>query len=111
MTRLQLGKVAWGAATWLAAALVPLLLLVSVVRADPFGGVNPNNNNHNSNTGVISGSSLGYNSVNGGSVGIHVGGNDIRCPRMCSCAGQTVDCSHRGLGQVPRRIPVDTERL
>lgn len=63
-------------------------------------------------TGIVSGNGIiGYNNIGGG-VGIQVGGNgDSRCPRMCSCSGQTVDCSNRGLGQVPRRIPVDTERL
>lgn len=50
-------------------------------------------------------------------VGIHIGGANLgssdllKCPRVCSCSGQTVDCSHRGLTQVPRRIPLDTERL
>uniref|UniRef100_A0A1B0DF38 Uncharacterized protein n=2 Tax=Phlebotomus papatasi TaxID=29031 RepID=A0A1B0DF38_PHLPP len=33
-----------------------------------------------------------------------------RCPRPCTCTGETVDCSHRGLSQVPRRLPIDTER-
>ena len=34
-----------------------------------------------------------------------------RCPRSCSCSGSTVDCSRRGLTQVPRNIPFNTERL
>lgn len=54
------------------------------------------------------GSSL---NVNGGSSGI---GGDIltpKCPRLCTCTGHTVDCSHRGLSSVPRKIPLDTERL
>ncbi|XP_059622611.1 protein slit [Phlebotomus argentipes] len=34
-----------------------------------------------------------------------------RCPRPCTCSGETVDCSHRGLSQVPRKLPIDTERL
>lgn len=34
-----------------------------------------------------------------------------RCPRGCSCSGTTTDCSHRGLTQVPKSIPLDTERL
>lgn len=46
-------------------------------------------------------------------------GNDVaygssippRCPRGCACIGTTVDCSHRGLTQVPKYIPLDTERL
>ena len=37
--------------------------------------------------------------------------DDTRCPRSCQCNGVTVDCSHRGFTQVPRRIPLDTERL
>lgn len=37
--------------------------------------------------------------------------SDIKCPRVCSCSGTTVDCSHRGLQQIPRRVPLDTERL
>ncbi|XP_037941181.1 protein slit-like [Teleopsis dalmanni] len=51
------------------------------------------------------------------SVGIHIpGGNpgiisESRCPRVCSCNGLTVDCSHRGLTQVPRKIYSDVERL
>lgn len=36
---------------------------------------------------------------------------DQKCPRVCTCTGQTVDCSHRDLQQVPRRIPLDAERL
>lgn len=57
-----------------------------------------------------------YSSMDG--VGIHIGGaaslgmsEALRCPKICTCSGQTVDCSHRGLTQVPRRIPLDTERL
>lgn len=66
-----------------------------------------------SSSSVLNGNGIiGYNHISGGGVGIQVGGNgDSRCPRMCTCSGQTVDCSNRGLGQVPRRIPVDTERL
>ncbi|GAB0095466.1 Leucine-rich repeat domain superfamily [Sergentomyia squamirostris] len=40
---------------------------------------------------------------------LDIGSN--KCPRPCTCTGDTVDCSHRGLGQIPRRIPIDTERL
>lgn len=52
-----------------------------------------------------------------GSVGIHIPGaslgaiSESRCPRVCSCNGLTVDCSHRGLTQVPRKISADVERL
>ncbi|CAD7012401.1 unnamed protein product [Ceratitis capitata] len=51
------------------------------------------------------------------SVGIHIPGGSLgvisesRCPRVCSCNGLTVDCSHRGLTQVPRKISADVERL
>uniref|UniRef100_A0A182N798 LRRNT domain-containing protein n=1 Tax=Anopheles dirus TaxID=7168 RepID=A0A182N798_9DIPT len=38
-------------------------------------------------------------------------GAETRCPRLCSCTGTTVDCSHRGLTQVPRKIPSETDRL
>lgn len=55
----------------------------------------------------IHGTNLG--SSNGGLMSSAIG--DIKCPRVCSCSGTTVDCSHRGLQQVPRRIPLDTERL
>lgn len=60
---------------------------------------------------------------NVGSVGIFIQGTslastsvgtnaiDQKCPRLCTCTGQTIDCSHRGLQQVPRKIPLDTERL
>ncbi|CAH1985572.1 unnamed protein product [Acanthoscelides obtectus] len=34
-----------------------------------------------------------------------------RCPRPCTCVGTAVDCSRRGLANVPRGIPLDTERL
>lgn len=53
----------------------------------------------------------------GSSVGIHIPGGNLgvisesRCPRVCSCNGLTVDCSHRGLTQVPRKISAEVERL
>nr|CAH7718677.1 unnamed protein product [Callosobruchus chinensis] len=34
-----------------------------------------------------------------------------RCPRPCTCVGTAVDCSRRGLTNIPRGIPLDTERL
>lgn len=52
-----------------------------------------------------------------GSVGIHIPGGALssigesRCPRVCTCNGLTVDCSHRGITQVPRKISADVERL
>ncbi|XP_058116306.1 protein slit-like [Anopheles ziemanni] len=38
-------------------------------------------------------------------------GAENRCPRLCSCTGTTVDCSHRGLTQVPQKVPPETDRL
>lgn len=68
-----------------------------------------------------------YNSASvGGGVGIFIHGTNLgsssnlgssissidhKCPRVCICTGPTVDCAHRELQQVPRRIPLDTERL
>lgn len=49
--------------------------------------------------------------INGAGVGGAANVADLKCPRVCSCTAQTVDCSHRGLQQIPRRIPLDTERL
>lgn len=34
-----------------------------------------------------------------------------KCPWACSCIGLTVDCSKRGLTQVPRNLPVDADRV
>lgn len=48
------------------------------------------------------------------SAGIDIGGHttiDSKCPRVCNCVGTTMDCSKRGLTQVPRRIPIDMERM
>lgn len=79
-------------------ALLLLLLLTALLctAAEPFGG----------------------GGSGGGGVGIHIGGGVNlglgelqRCPKACTCTGPTVDCANRGLAQVPRRIPVDTERL
>lgn len=39
------------------------------------------------------------------------GGALSRCPWACSCSGLSVDCSHRGLTQVPRNLPTDAERV
>lgn len=83
-----------------------LLCLVTVFGiSEPFG-------NNGANYGV------GSNGGGGGGVGIHIGGGInlglgelVRCPKVCSCNGQSVDCSRRGLTQVPRRIPLDTEKL
>lgn len=89
-----------------ALAAIGLLLVLSsfaitTTTAEPYG----NSNNHQSGGGI-------------GGVGIHIGGGInlglgelLRCPKVCSCTGQSVDCSHRGLTQVPRRIPLDTEKL
>ncbi|KAL0269211.1 UNVERIFIED_CONTAM: hypothetical protein PYX00_007017 [Menopon gallinae] len=63
-------------------------------------------------------------SLVGGSIGHPVigaiGGHPIitpqsseltKCPWACSCSGLTVDCSHRGLTQVPRNLPTNAEKL
>lgn len=70
---------------------------------------------------VGTGGSLGHPSIhvpstlNSGGVGVAgVGvmvGSETRCPRLCTCSGLAVDCSHRGLTQVPRKISADVERL
>lgn len=101
---------------WLASVVLALLLaaiFAPVQGLDAAGGVggsaSGSGRGFSGSSGIVHGSGIvGYNNVGG--VGIQVGG-DSRCPRMCTCSGQTVDCSNRGLGQVPRRIPVDTERL
>ncbi|RZC41717.1 hypothetical protein BDFB_004115 [Asbolus verrucosus] len=41
----------------------------------------------------------------------HLSFSSFRCPRGCTCTGTTTDCSHRGLAQVPKNIPPETERL
>lgn len=65
--------------------------------------------------GMVGTGSIGIHvpsTLNSGSVGggIMVG-SETRCPRLCSCTGLAVDCSHRGLTQVPRKISADVERL
>ncbi|XP_017866873.1 PREDICTED: protein slit isoform X1 [Drosophila arizonae] len=85
---------------------MPLLLLLMLaavmVRAEPYSSV--------FGSSAIASGGLG-------SVGIHIPGGGVgviteaRCPRVCSCSGLTVDCSHRGLTQVPRKISADVERL
>lgn len=42
---------------------------------------------------------------------LHQMGSLTQCPWACSCSGLTVDCSHRGLTQVPRNLPTDAERV
>lgn len=85
-------------------AIFTVLLCLNGINCEPYGG------------GGIIGDN-GNSGGNGGGVGIHIGGANLgssdllKCPRVCTCSGQTVDCSHRGLTQVPRRIPLDTERL
>lgn len=79
----------------LAILIHTLLLLCVLVEGEPFAG-----------GGSGSG---GFGSSH---IGIHVGGSvEQKCPRVCSCYDQAVNCSHRGLTQVPRKIPVDIERL
>ncbi|XP_070490339.1 protein slit isoform X1 [Chironomus tepperi] len=75
-----------------------LLITTIIASAEPFGG--------------YYGSSL---NVNGGGSGSTASSNSDtlspKCPRLCTCNGHTVDCSHRGLSSVPRKIPLETERL
>ncbi|KXJ83887.1 hypothetical protein RP20_CCG027481 [Aedes albopictus] len=76
----------------LAGAALLLLGLAGHCHCEPYGG----------------GGGGGGGSIGGGHYGLN---GEMRCPRLCSCTGQTVDCSHRGLTQVPRKIPLDTDRL
>jgi slit protein 2 len=70
-----------------------IILTLTAINGDPFGGHHyygyPNS----------------HLSINGGD------SISLKCPRLCTCVAQTVDCSHRGLTQVPRKIPLETERL
>lgn len=78
-----------------ASVLLLIATTVPITHGEPFSG--------------FYGSSL---NVNGGSS--NSGSGDVltpKCPRLCTCTGHTVDCSHRGLSSVPRKIPLDTERL
>lgn len=91
-----------------------LVLLVAGVLSS--GSAEPFGNTNGAHYGF--GSAGGDGGGGGGGVGIHVGGGInlglgelVRCPKVCSCNGQSVDCSRRGLTQVPRRIPLDTEKL
>lgn len=36
---------------------------------------------------------------------------DVECPAACHCDGGTVDCSARGLKEIPRDIPLYTTEL
>ena len=38
-------------------------------------------------------------------------GTTEMCPERCICHGRSVDCSFRGLTQVPAGVPKITERL
>lgn len=38
-------------------------------------------------------------------------GTVAQCPWACLCQGAVVDCSHRGLFQVPKHLPADAERI
>lgn len=85
-----------------AIALLATILLASNGHAEPYSSA--------SGVGIfIHGTNFG------GITSLGVGSSsttiDQKCPRVCTCTGQTVDCSHRDLQQVPRRIPLDTERL
>lgn len=80
----------------IATVLLLITAAVPITNGEPFSG--------------YFGSSL---NVNGGTHGTTHGGDVLtpKCPRLCTCTGHTVDCSHRGLSSVPRKIPLDTERL
>lgn len=75
------------------------LITTIIARAEPFGG--------------YYGSSLNVNGGGSGSIGSSSTSDTLspKCPRLCTCNGHTVDCSHRGLSSVPRKIPLETERL
>lgn len=91
-------------------SLVILLLLLQLI---PYGNGDTSFGSH-SNVGsvgiFIHGTNLASTNI-GGNTNIGYSSVDQKCPRVCTCTGQTVDCSHRDLQQVPRRIPVDVERL
>ena len=72
-----------------------LIIGCQIVSAEPYGGGSSGVGIH-----IPGGSNYGIGSL-----------SESRCPRICACNGLTVDCSHRGLTQIPRKIPADTERL
>lgn len=37
--------------------------------------------------------------------------DDPSCPEECTCKGTIVDCSNRGLKEVPRELPLYTTEL
>ncbi|XP_025828902.1 protein slit isoform X2 [Agrilus planipennis] len=45
------------------------------------------------------------------SIGYSSFGFSSKCPRSCICSESSVDCSHRGLTQVPGNLPNDIEKL
>lgn len=71
-----------------------LLALTTTISSEPYGGNYFGYPNTNLNTNSNGGDTI-----------------SLKCPRQCTCVGQTVDCSHKGLTQVPRKIPLETERL
>lgn len=71
-----------------------LLAVIADTHGEPFGGYYGSSLNVN-----------GYQRDHGGEI------LSPKCPRLCTCTGHTVDCSHRGLSSVPRKIPLETERL
>ncbi|XP_065559990.1 protein slit-like isoform X2 [Artemia franciscana] len=38
-------------------------------------------------------------------------GVGVQCPKVCSCDGFTVDCSHKGLTDIPPNLPKNAERI
>lgn len=120
--------------------LFTLVGTIRIIAAEPYGGSGSSNSNNNGgiSVGSISSSSIGIHIPGGSGIssnsnsnfgaigfgGIGIGNNnngnsqsrisssnDIKCPRICNCNGQTIDCSHRGLTQVPRKLPIDAERM
>jgi hypothetical protein len=70
-----------------------IVLLIVIINGEPYGG-----------GGGGSSSAFGL----GGHYGLQ---NDYKCPRSCTCTSTTVDCSQRSLTSVPKKIPLDCERL
>lgn len=85
-------------------------LVILLLQSIPFGNGDSSFGTF-SNVGSVGIFVHGTNLANTGIGGQGMSSIDQKCPRVCTCTGQTVDCSHRDLQQVPRRIPLDSERL
>lgn len=114
MVKPPLNRVVNRFTTNLIVILVVSQLLLPYGNGDSSFGASGSTSNSNSNNGVgifIHGTNLATTNIGNTA---NIGYNNIeqqKCPRVCTCTGQTVDCSHRDLQQVPRRIPLDAERL